>query len=1119
MHSPKPLWVRCALLSCVFAGSIAAGAQQTGSMILRFVDAETGFVVPSTVRALDGNGTAPLRLSDTGNGRHVLSGEKRRHPVEVAAPGYHKMTAVVDLDSPLPAIFMLQPEQRPAELLAERIGTITRPDATLFLGFIRDDETGRPLSGVRVRTSPSNVEAVSDSRGHFELFVPLPKTASVAVQLSFSKPGYRSEVRQNLELWPRGDWTYRIGLSRGAGENRVDERQTRRWSGAHSPPAGTNQVIAVNAPTALISEPAFLPAASSPATVRVPRTIRVLYTNVVLYETMEGYCRHVLHKEWIASWGGFPGGSNSLQAGAVALRTYAIGFVNQPSAANYDICATTACQVYDPTSTSIPTDAAVNQTAGYVMVSSSGNISRGLTEYSSENNQLGMACGDGFTAPTGGCLYDPVCAGEQEFGHGRGMCQWGSVKWATGLKFPGNNLSNSVLANGQPRRDWAWIVQHYYPNLILARGAPLLIGDDVRATSSTSIRSCADQSITNGVNCPLLGTAAAGDVGLIVGGPEQVTVDGAGHTWWQVQWNSGLTGWVVENFLARVIPVPSAPANLTALTVSANQIDLSWSDGSDVEIGFKVEQAGAVGGPFNQIGITGTNTTAFAVTNLNPQNTYYFRVRAFNLGGDSGYSGVASATTPAPALVLNPIADRTINEGETLNFVATVEGAEVRQNVADFEAFPNNTANGTVMFRSPNLSGSTAAFLDAAPNLSTVTATYPSGHSGTRAMAVSWSFNATADPWLRLTTFGATSLPNPVIDFSRRFQFDMHCDRPLRVGLGLRETTNAPGTAIGSNGGSIGAIEWVGVTNRLNGQPQPTRLVPAGAWTTLTFDLPSEAVFSYVNGNGVLSTASGVGVLEHVALVPAAGPGTYNVFLDNFALVESAPLTFSLDAGVLAGATINATNGSFAWTPTEAQGPATNFITVHVSDHSLPPQTDARTFKAIVNEVNQSPVLAAISNLSIHAGTTLVLSNSASDADLPANALTFSLLAPILSGASVHPVTGILTWPAPDSAVPATNNITVRVADNGVPGLDSIKTFTVRLVPRPSLKAERIGSGGVTLSWSAIPGRRYQVLFTDDLSAAEWEHLGDPAVAQGETVSIADTPPGAQRFYRLLLED
>src|SRR6185503_3072736 len=155
------------------------------------------------------------------------------------------------------------------------------------------------------------------------------------------------------------------------------------------------------------AESVFQPASPGNLTVRVPRTIRVLYTNAVFYETMENYCRHVLPNEWISSWGSYTGGSNSLQAGAVALRTYAIGFVNQPSAANYDICATTSCQVYNPAVSNSRTDLAVNQTASFVMINASANIPRGLTEYSSENNQLGMACGDGFTAPSGGCLADP----------------------------------------------------------------------------------------------------------------------------------------------------------------------------------------------------------------------------------------------------------------------------------------------------------------------------------------------------------------------------------------------------------------------------------------------------------------------------------------------------------------------------------------------------------------------------------------------------------------------------------------------------------------------------------------------------------------------------------------
>ena len=96
-----------------------------------------------------------------------------------------------------------------------------------------------------------------------------------------------------------------------------------------------------------------------------------------------------------------------------------------------------------------------------------------------------------------------------------------------------------------------------------------------------------------------------------------------------------------------LVTVPAAPSVLTATVVSANQINLSWTDNSGNEAGFKVERATASGGPWTQIGTTGTGVTTYADTGVSPSTTYYYRVRATNSTGDSGYSVVASATTPA----------------------------------------------------------------------------------------------------------------------------------------------------------------------------------------------------------------------------------------------------------------------------------------------------------------------------------------------------------------------------------------------------------------------------------------------------------------------------------------
>jgi hypothetical protein len=91
---------------------------------------------------------------------------------------------------------------------------------------------------------------------------------------------------------------------------------------------------------------------------------------------------------------------------------------------------------------------------------------------------------------------------------------------------------------------------------------------------------------------------------------------------------------------------PAAPSSLRATAASAFQINLTWTDNSSNETGFKVERATASAGPWSQITTTGANATSFNVYNLNSTTTYYFRVRATNGSGNSAYSAVASATTP-----------------------------------------------------------------------------------------------------------------------------------------------------------------------------------------------------------------------------------------------------------------------------------------------------------------------------------------------------------------------------------------------------------------------------------------------------------------------------------------
>ncbi|NLE57307.1 MAG: hypothetical protein GX616_03025, partial [Planctomycetes bacterium] len=158
--------------------------------------------------------------------------------------------------------------------------------------------------------------------------------------------------------------------------------------------------------------------------------------------------------------------------------------------------------------------------------------------------------------------------------------------------------------------------------------------------------------------------------------------------------------------------------------------------------------------------------------------------------------------------------------------------------------------------------------------------------------------------------------------------------------------------------------------------------------------------------------------------------------------LPSGTLTYSLVDGtagsVPAGATIGSSSGAFTWTPTEVQGPGTYTFDVCVSDGAL---SDCETITVTVAEVNVAPVLAAIGGKSVQVLQELAFTADATDADLPANTLTYSLAdgtaGDVPEGAQIT-AAGAFTWTPTEAQGPDTYTFDVCVSDGVVSDCETI---------------------------------------------------------------------------------
>ncbi|KDA53171.1 hypothetical protein EG19_07285 [Thermoanaerobaculum aquaticum] len=393
---------------------------------------------------------------------------EREVELRVSAPGFRPLETrfMVKADEQLPVQVWLDPTDGSLEALAQSLLRRLPPESGVIYGYLYNKTSGQPLGGARVALESLGLATTSDERGYFELTYPVlaPEGEDVPWRdtVVISAPGF---VTQKIEgvLLPAAAQRFIEDLEPGSGVSVRDEtpaalrmeeqeqHQTAPEPPAQLPlPAAVDQGPGWNAQALGFSARAQLVGMTPPSTIRVGTNCTGTSCSSVSVMSLESYVAAGLDEEWISSWNG-----HALRAGAIAYRSYGAWYVYHPLASNYDICSTTYCQVFSADVVT-STQQAANATAGF-MLQRGGSLFR--AEFSAENNawddpydglscvNSDLSCGNGKAgspANSWPCLSDSVCSNKGCFGHGRGMCQWGTSRW------------------GSQGKLWNWITDHYY---------------------------------------------------------------------------------------------------------------------------------------------------------------------------------------------------------------------------------------------------------------------------------------------------------------------------------------------------------------------------------------------------------------------------------------------------------------------------------------------------------------------------------------------------------------------------------------------------------------------------------------------------------------------------------
>ncbi len=209
------------------------------------------------------------------------------------------------------------------------------------------------------------------------------------------------------------------------------------------------------------------------------------------------------------------------------------------------------------------------------------------------------------------------------------------------------------------------------------------------------------------------------------------------------------------------------------------------------------------------------------------------------------------------------------------------------------------------------------------------------------------------------------------------------------------------------------------------------------------------------------------------------------------------------------GAKISKT-GRFTWTPSEADGPKDHKIVISITAIDLKDVLVETAFQISVTEWNRAPTLQAIDDMTVPYGDSASVTAVATDDDIPANKLRFSLEGTVPPGATIDADSGVFHWKPQPSNAGVSYEFVIKVDDQGDKPLVDYTKFKVYVeVPETAAQklVTKLNAEGVEATLergffeSPFHGTRYILKIGD--SSAEVFDYETPEAASKEAEQVS----------------